>query len=153
MTSFDAMLLERFVQRRLSPKMYILGPLVQYTWTPHFYPILAESFRYALLACASIDCRFGPSPSEHTYRYLQKSYQLTRRSAGAREYRHVIYSSYLLFIYEFEQFRCNERSYVHCLGMWQALAALESSSQVSQAEMEYMECLAHGVLRSNTCGT
>jgi hypothetical protein len=32
--------------------------------------------------------------------------------------------------------------------MWQAFAALESSSQVSQAEMEYMECLAHGVLRS-----
>ena len=150
MTPFDAMLLGRFLQHSTSAVKYChaLGPLVQHTWTPLFYPILAECFRYALLACASIDRRFGPSPSENTYRYLQKSYQLTRRSAGAREYRHVLYSSYILFLYEFNHVRPNERSYIHCLGMWQALAALESSSQVSRDEFIYMECLAHGVLRS-----
>jgi hypothetical protein len=157
LTSVDASLLGHFLEDPMSGIMFGHGPCLSHKWSHQSYPISSESFRYTLLVRASkwANSRLGrtlPAVSdENTYRYLSKAYQLIRRSAAAGEYREVVYSSYILFGSEFlHHGSTNDRSFIHCIGMWQAFGALGrmTPSIVSRKELLYMEELAHWALRT-----
>lgn len=94
-----------------------------------------------------------PEVTEHAFSYLQKSYQLVRRSAAANNFRDVVYTSFMLFVYEFlrpmEEHNC-EAGFQHCLGLWNSLNALKATlvPGTSTDELMFMETLWACTLRT-----
>lgn len=120
------------------------------------YPIDSKPFRFAVLACASsaFTTQMGQSEvKEHAAIYLQKSYSLVRRAAAEARFRDVVYSSFMLFVYEFlrppEDHNC-EAGFYHCMGMWHSLSALKETPipGTSTAEIFFMETLWACALRT-----
>jgi len=83
---------------------------------------------------------------EHAATYLQKSYSLVRRAAAAGAFRDVVYSSFMLFVYEFlrpiQDHNC-EAGFYHCMGMWNSLNALKETVApgTSTDEILFMDTL------------
>jgi len=90
---------------------------------------------------------------EHAAIYLQKSYNLVRRAAAEARFRDVVYSSFMLFVYEFlrppEDHNC-EAGFYHCMGMWNSLNALKETlpSGPSGTEVFFIETLWACALRT-----
>jgi len=155
LTSFDATLLSNFLEFQIAGYIVGDGPLLTHKWADSTYPIFSESFRYALLVRASRWRNHGTKLStSNTCRYLDKTYRLIQRSALSGEYRDVVYTSYILWSYEYISrtsmpSSSKDRPLIHCLGMWQAFAAFEKVTQnvVFEEELIQMEDLAHWALR------
>jgi len=150
LTSFDATLL-RFVLEKMKPRHLLAwAPLIDNKWHNDSFPISSESFRYAILVLASRKIK-GFS-NQNTYRYLDKTYQLLRRSASAGEYREVVYTSCALWAHEYlsNRYSCNDHTFIHCLGTWQTIACIGRITQnrVRQDEFVQMERLALWFLRT-----
>jgi len=90
---------------------------------------------------------------EHAAIYLQKSYSLVRQAAATGAFRDVVYSSFMLFVYEFlrpiEDHNC-EAGFYHCMGMWNSLNALKETLEpgASMTEVFFMETLWACALRT-----
>jgi len=150
LTSFDATLL-RFGLEKIAPRhLLAYVPLIDNKWNNDSFPIASESFRYAILVHASRWIK--GSSNQNTYRYLDKTYQLLRRSASAGEYREVVYTSCALWTYEYfsNHYSCNDHTFIHCLGTWQTIACFGRITQnrVRQDEFVQMERLALWFLRT-----
>jgi len=150
LTSFDATLLRFVLEKRAPRHLLAYVPLMDNKWNNDSFPIASESFRYAILVNASR--WINGSSNQYTYRYLDKTYQLLRRSASAGEYREVVYASCALWTHEYlsNHYSCNDHTFIHCLGMWQTIACFRRITQnrVRQDEFVQMELLALRVLRT-----
>jgi hypothetical protein len=154
LASFDMALLEKFLQQACWSTVGQHETVIQFRWAPKYYPIHAEPFRNALLACAATGRPFSedlPINEKETQidRYVNNAYELVMRCADTGDARTLIYSAYMLSVYE----HCRsdvESSSIHCLGMQDGIAMLKRNpgTDTSEEEMALLQILGLNSLRA-----